>query len=355
MDPQGLFGPVATRTYLIDNFDTFILNNVPYGEVRPRDLQMGVVQYDGPAVAAMQGAKPALQWHFGGVAYPISKAIRIPYTYIRTFDGSNTPSTEQIFIGFQDNLTNFILPQPIPYVAEPSRTYRARVGGFGPVGVFNGPLWASDAGVLASQCNDIVTRSVQHDPGDYNLLNTFIRGELGWDQSPFDALVGNPIAIDFDGPAQDADSHHVFQYTFATLVNDPYKYGQLLFWYFGGKPYRVTKAVRIPLDFNFDPGVGQPSHVLRAVEAVDSHGSVQRRSVRQRQIELIDAAKAVAELRAQGAKTAPEPMAPGLSEAGSTSAGDPASENGDVAPPAKPASQGHALFIGFAGSSDPGG
>jgi len=388
MDPQGLFGPVATRTHQIDNFDTFILNNVPYGEVRLRDLQLGVVQYDGPGVAAINGSKPALQWHFGGVPYPITKAIRIPYTYIRTFDGSNTPSTEQIFIGFQQNLTDFILPQPIPYVASPTQTYRSRVSGLGPFGVLGGPVWASDAGVLASQCNDVVTRSVQHDPGDYNLLNTFIRQELGWDQAPFDALLNAPIAIDFDGPAQDSDSHHVFQYTFATLVNDPYRYGQLLFWYFGGKPYRVTKAVRIPLDFQFGFDAVQPSHVLQAVDGNPNPktGEVPRKSLHERLRELTGAAGPIAPATAsgsgaasrarrargaEGASSSSDPTTgtsdptgdpgggPGSDAGNGDSAGGGSATTGDgaTAPsiPSTSAAQGFSLFIGFAGSSDPGG
>lgn len=309
MDPQALFGPVTTRTHRIDNFDSFILNNVPYGEVHPRNLQWGVLQYDGPGVDGITGAKPVLQWHFGGVPYSISKAIRIPYTYISTFDGSNAPTTEQIFLGFQDNLPDFVLPQPIPYVAAPTSTYRARVRDLGTFGAFGNSVWASDPGVLASQAPGIVTRSFQNDPADPNILNAFMQQELSLDQAAFNALVGNPIAIDCDGPAQDSDSHHVFQYTFATLVNDPYKYGQLLFWYFGGKPYRVTKAMRIPLDFDYTPGVEQPSHVLRAVEDAKSKPI----GVQARFTELVNAAKILA------------------------------------------APQGHALFIGFAGSADPGG
>jgi hypothetical protein len=306
MDPQGLFGPVATHVHRIDNFAAFILNNVPYGEVHPKDVQWGVLQYDGPDVDGVIGAKPVLQWHFGGVPYPITKAIRVPYTYIRTIDGSNTPTTEQIFLGFQERLTDFILPQPIPYVADPTPTFRIRLSSLGALGGFTNPVWSSDTGVLASEAPGVITRSYIADPADLLSLNTFIRDELKWAQPAFDALLGNPIAVDVDGPAQDSDSHHPFPYTFGTLVNEPYKYAQLLFWYFGGKPYRVTKAMRIPLD---DTPGEQLSRVIGAVEDA-KHKPI---SLQSRLSVLMNA---------------------------------PAQEH---------IPQGHALFIGFAGSVDPGG
>jgi hypothetical protein len=57
-----------------------------------------------------------------------------------------------------------------------------------------------------------------------------------------------PIIMAFDGPARDYDSHKPFVYTLPTLFNDKEKYSQLLWWYFGGKAYRLTKAIRIPLN-----------------------------------------------------------------------------------------------------------
>src|SRR5713101_5296476 len=148
MDPQRLFGPVITRSHVIGDFDTFILHNVPYAEVRPRSVQWGAVLYDGPEATGIGRAKPALQWHFGGVPYPVSKAIRIPYTYGRTWDGSNAEVTASIYLGFQDNLTDLIVPQPIPFVTNPSATYINRVGVLGPFGDFSTQVWASDPALL---------------------------------------------------------------------------------------------------------------------------------------------------------------------------------------------------------------
>jgi hypothetical protein len=61
------------------------------------------------------------------------------------------------------------------------------------------------------------------------------------------AVQSQPFNVEFDGPARDADSHHVFPYTFETLVNDQEKFDQILWWYFAGHPVRITKAMRIPL------------------------------------------------------------------------------------------------------------
>src|SRR5438876_6021652 len=106
MDPQSLVGPVSTRAHVISNFDAFILHNVPYGEVRQRDIQWGAVQYDGPDAPGITGAKPVMYWHFGGVPSPISKAVRILYTFVQFWDGSNETITASILLGFHDRLSD---------------------------------------------------------------------------------------------------------------------------------------------------------------------------------------------------------------------------------------------------------
>src|ERR1051326_6715596 len=163
MDPQRLFGPITTRSVRIDQFDTFILSNIPYAEVPPENVNWGAVEYDGPNSLGIDGAKPVLQWHFGGVPYPISKAIRINYTYIRRWDGSNDRINTSIYLGFQDALDQYVLPQAIPFVAEPSATFVQRFDDLGPYGGFSTHSWASDAGILASEAPAVVQRSVVYD------------------------------------------------------------------------------------------------------------------------------------------------------------------------------------------------
>src|ERR1700687_161087 len=160
MDPQALLGPVTTRSHHIGDFDTFILNNIPYAQVPPQHIQWGSVQYDGPQAPGIDLAKPALQWHFGGVPYPVSKAIRLYYTYIRTWDGSGDIITASIFLGFQQDLIDLVVPQPIPFVATPSTTFQNRVTNPG-FGQFSNQVWGSDSAVLGSEASGIVTRSLQ--------------------------------------------------------------------------------------------------------------------------------------------------------------------------------------------------
>src|SRR5262249_23052569 len=89
------------------------------------------------------------------------------------------------------------------------------------------------------------------DGNDGETFDMLVEAELGRPASDlngsYDHCIGTPQRIDFDGPAQDYDSHIPFPYTPATLFNEPEKYAQVLIWYFAGRPRRVTKALRIPL------------------------------------------------------------------------------------------------------------
>jgi len=329
MDPQRLFGPIATRRLRIDQFDTFILNNIPYAEVPPQNVNWGAIEYDGPGALGIDGGKPVLQWHFGGVAYPISRAIRINYTYVRTWDGSNAVITTAIYLGFQDDLEHYIVPQATPFVARPTPTFQHRVGDLGSYGGFSTHSWASDAGILASEAQALVTRSVAYDAINRTMFESLLQDELGDIAS---LITAQPVPVDFDGPAQDYDSHRPFEYTFATLQNDPERYSQLLFWYFGGQVFRLTKAMRIPLDAALDPDLVRESVVLQALD-----GSGKQVSAHTRYGQLAK--------EAQGRQTfLTYKVTPPTATGGGTSA----------SPPPTPVAGGNALFIGYSGP-DPGG
>jgi hypothetical protein len=245
MDPQRLFGPITTRTVRISQFDTFFLHNIPYAEVPPEDVNWGALEYDGPLADGIEGAKPALQWHFGGIPYPISKAIKINYTYVRRWDGSNDRITTSIYLGFQHALDECVLDHAIPFVSAPTPTFIERVKALGTYGGLSTYSWGSDAGVLASESQAVVTRSFAFDAVNLQTFNLLMHEELS--EPVYHELLRDPLPLDLDGPAQDYDSHRPFEYTFATLQNEPEKYSQLLFWYFGGRPFRITKAMRLPL------------------------------------------------------------------------------------------------------------
>jgi hypothetical protein len=296
--------------------------------VQPEHVNWGALEYDGPAAVGIDGGKPALQWYFGGVAYPITKAIRINYTYVRRWDGSNAVVTTAIYLGFQDGLSEYVVPSAIPLVARPTATFQQRVGDLGPYGGFSTNTWASDAGVLASEAAAVIARSFAYD--DVNLNTTFnklLRDELGL---VADLLLETPLPVDVDGPAQNYDSHKPFEYTVATLQNEPELYSQVLFWYFGGKPWRLTKAMRIPLDAAISSRLAGQSVVVRA----QTKDLVAQQAARTQYIdEKARVVRANREARAAG-RAAEERAVPAVP---------------DTLVPG-----GNALFLGYAGP-DPGG
>jgi hypothetical protein len=255
MTLQDLFGPVSTRPYVIDDFDNFVLSNVPYGEVSARNVQWGAVAFDGPLAPGVQGTKPAMQWFLGGVAYPITLAIQVRYSYTRTWDGSNAPVTDTILFGLQECLDDYIKPQPVPFVASPTNPI------IGTYGDPTNPLWGSEPARLASQAAGVVTAALAPPsrtpalvsggqamaPTFYSLIQSQLVGHPR--AQTFEDLITKPgrVLIDFDGPAKNSDSLNIFPYTAAQLFNQLDLYQLTQFWYFSGKPRRVVKAMRIPL------------------------------------------------------------------------------------------------------------
>ena len=224
-------GSSATRLQRIDDFNAFILNHIPYGQVSIESLQTALIEYDGPAV---NPTKLPLQWHFGGLPYAINKAVRLDYSYTRSWDGSGSTVNASILLGFQTST---------------------------PSGQANGPATLAPASFAARVSKQITPSSTQQDiatavllampttiisgSAGFNDIASFLQTELGYDQVA--ALRQTISSFEFDGPAQNNDSHDPFSYTLGTLFSNQEKYNQLLWWYFGGKANRVTKAIRIPL------------------------------------------------------------------------------------------------------------
>lgn len=335
---QGLFGTVTARNQRIVNFDSFILSHVPYGRVDPeKNLQMGLVEYDGPKANLGLVTKPLLAWNFGGIAYPITKAARVEYTFDYG-DSTGLPVKASILLGFQSDLASQSLaPSPQVRALQNDSVMLAAISR-----VSNAQL-PSDFGLAAAtQTNNVVTGSAL----GFKTLDELIDGELlteiadaaavraraaesaldesykqaaeteanyaaeqakqaaeshpaftSYESDPAarelmdtaarlaeEAVVARnaaakasqfaadskaavepaetaadlvlkawaerkkyPVIVAFDGPAQDNNSLNPFNYTPQTLFNDKEKYNQVLWWYFGGRPYRVTKAIRLPV------------------------------------------------------------------------------------------------------------
>jgi hypothetical protein len=65
--------------------------------------------------------------------------------------------------------------------------------------------------------------------------------------------IQQPTIVEFDGAAKDNNRANPYLPTDQELASvDGYQ--QLLWWYFGGKPYRITKAIRIPYNYKHDDG-----------------------------------------------------------------------------------------------------
>jgi hypothetical protein len=295
-DFQGLLGTLTARNQRIVNFDSFIFSHVPYGRVDPDGgIQVGLIEYDGPNADLGLVSKPMLAWNFGGIAYPITKAARVEYTYQSEY-GSGVASRASMLLGFQSGLAEQKLkpsPRITPINDGAIGVAIDRVGGQ--------PLGAELSRALAAGANNVVTGS----PSGFATLDQLIDAELlpelaalararsaaaaaevraQRDNAAGNKLQGNvapkraeapdkddlqlkvtraqaevdaamklwaelkrePVIVAFDGPARDNTSLNPFGYTLPTLFNDKEKYSQLLWWYFGGKPYRITKAIRIP-------------------------------------------------------------------------------------------------------------
>jgi hypothetical protein len=357
---QGTNAPLTKRQF-INDLNAFILDHIPYAQVRLRDLQLGLISFDGRQTGQDREQKPILVWHFGGLPYPIAKAASIEYNYVRTWDGSGQSVHATIVLGFQEDVEHVQLPtQPRAHLG-PRRTsfsdhiasqdtfikqLTETVAGLTntvPAAVVSGapafsdldsfvnaqilaprsavarvatPVDGSavaghlvalgaraafaepqqetpqpDAGqnsqqageaesgeptkdIVQSESGQTPDRSGQTDTGapstgvvtsnggdgaaqrDAMLLDYLSRIAVGIEQLSgtrqavpigLTSFQTEPFNVEFEGPAKDADSHHVFPYTLETLFNDQALFNQILWWYFAGKPMRITKAMRIPL------------------------------------------------------------------------------------------------------------
>jgi hypothetical protein len=226
-------GSSTTRLQRIDDFNAFILNHIPYGQVSIDSLQTALIEYDGPAV---NPTKQPLQWHFGGLPYAIDKAVRLDYSYTRSWDGSGSTVNASILLGFQSNAGS--APANGAATLAPA-SFAARVSNqITPTSTEQDIA----AAVLLAMPTTIISGSA-----GFNDISNFLQTELGYEQ--VNALRQTVSSFEFDGPAQNNDSHDPFTYTLGTLFNNQDKYNQLLWWYFGGKANRVTKAIRIPLRY----------------------------------------------------------------------------------------------------------
>src|SRR5206468_1515452 len=106
---------------------------------------------------------------------------------------------------------------------------------------------------LAQMATFIRTNSVMLLSDKVDSLDDFVESQhpdaaRGSKAALFDQNHGSECTVEYDGPAQQNASYDPFLLTRTTLFNNVELYNQLLHWYFGGKSYQITKAIRLTYD-----------------------------------------------------------------------------------------------------------
>lgn len=322
---------VTVEYQRIENLHKLILDQLPYGQIDPASLVQGTIEIDGPAQEPISQKRP-LQWHFGGVPYEISKAIRIQYAYQKVLDGAPIYATGSLFIGyettspFHEALKAYVirlatqLGEPLVQTSDDAANLRKKTS------AARDQAEAVDKSLAAlklarakheraarpTSVEDLLKELEQafanyptrvttlaryvdtanfdtyidanipfRTPQEIDTIETAAAAAMAAagkyaSQTAVAAAIGpTPLSthlmrgpdqldpklgvrVEFDGPARQYDSKKPFPYTTDTLFNDPSGlYNQLLWWYFGGRTFRITKAMRIEYH---DPTPGNDHH-----------------------------------------------------------------------------------------------
>ncbi|HEY3060573.1 MAG TPA: hypothetical protein VGL99_16570 [Chloroflexota bacterium] len=229
---------IVSRPLQIDDFQSFILAEAPYGVTAIKDVQSWVT-YDGPhlpdnVVVPDRALRPPLYWYFDGQAYRIVRALTFDYTYTtRSPSGDYVTQVDSIYVGFEGRYDkNSGTYEPGPLAGREKRN------------PMDFKVADSISVPLAIESNDHKVRDV---------LETELKGlgfvfpnwQSGW--------------VDYAGPARNATSFEPYTVTIAELVERREEFNRLLFWPVGGSMKRVAKAMRIQcLDYFPDADAEKP-------------------------------------------------------------------------------------------------
>jgi hypothetical protein len=270
---------ITIRYHRIASFHKLLMDELPYGAIDPAALVQGQVEFDGPAAHPVNPRRP-LQWYFGGTPFEVCKAIRIQYTYEKSIPGLDYPApvngslllgyvsspldttyyvdayqAEQQILAIPPNVADLLNMFRIDFSRYPSRTtpdaIYVQTYMFDEFVQENFP-WINPAAIAA-------LRAAAELAAAQNSGNAPPRTPLSimLDRHPDPAVVppgAQPnqlpgARIEYDGPARNYYSHDAFPYTTGTLFNDQVGlYNKLLWWYFGGRAFRITKAMHIRYD-----------------------------------------------------------------------------------------------------------
>jgi len=277
---RGLAGQPSAVTVCfqqVDNMHKLVVDQIPYGQIDLKSLVQGSIEVDGPAQATPNRKKP-LQWHFGGEPFEICKAIRLQYAYQKPINNVTYDAAASLFIGYE--LANGYKTEATKIVdAEKNAPGGLQVGSLASQldAALKAPAALTNANsLIASLKQEFATATNTVTPiakyVDENNFDSFVDEQFpftppaGQGIVPSAAMPAQPtglslklgdkptdpnaaVLVEYDGPARDYDSKRPFPYTTDTLFNDPSgAYDKLLWWYFGGRAFRITKAMRIAFD-----------------------------------------------------------------------------------------------------------
>jgi hypothetical protein len=162
------------------------------------NVPYGQITVDNLITGDIREINAPLGWYFDGTLHTVNRAVLIPYVYSRTSAAGMAESYgDYILVGFDQN--------PGPH---------------------------AEAVV-----------SLPPDAGD---LNSFLMAGTSAATLPV-----TDVAV--RGLTRDYSAVHPYPYDFQYIANDLRLYEQLVYWFFGGKFYHLTKTVRIQ---HGTPGLG---------------------------------------------------------------------------------------------------
>jgi hypothetical protein len=215
----------AIRSHFVQirDFGSFLMGEVPYGQVDPRQMQ-GIIERAGLSkqgfvndwVQLSQNAnhyRQLLHWQFGAEMCPVAAAVRLQYLY--TSPTYAQPTLASLLIGFA-----------APPVEKPRQAERLLSEAERPERI----AYSFDQNASAPQLNNLLVDNSPYQGAAYSGTTTPSR------------------SVEFYGLARDNDSMHPLPYTWAEVATDATRFDQLLHWTFGGTSYRICKAVRVRYD-----------------------------------------------------------------------------------------------------------
>jgi hypothetical protein len=238
---------IRSKTVDISDWGTFLLGELPYGQIDRNQLRRGVIQRAGLAKGPnawdeiANGSKydEIMHWQFGQDMCSVAAALRLPYIYPISY---GQPYTDAILIG---------------YVARQPKAYSARSADHQTLQTMVG--LAKSLGQPATHIAWNADRPPNANPQDADPFVSLLQTYSPYEGScTFEPANGR---IEVCGLARDYDSMHPFTLTIADLATDRSKYDQLLHWPFAGTPRRITKAMRV----HFGPDT-QPMALLIGYE-----------------------------------------------------------------------------------------